>query len=63
MMVEPPQALNCGKIWQQLDWYFRFDSDDKTSCKYILSITSTWRDQFNTYMLKQDQKCRFHLSK
>ena len=54
MMVEPPQALNCGKIWKQLDWYFRFDSDDKTSYKYILSITSTWMDQFNTYILKQN---------
>ena len=54
MMVEPPQALNCGKIWKQLDWYFRFDSDDKTSYKYIRSITSTWMDQFNTYILKQN---------
>ena len=31
-------------------WYFRFDDDNNImSYNYILLITSTWMDQFNTY--------------
>ena len=32
---------NNGKVW-----YFRFDDDNKMSCKYIISI---WLGQFDTY--------------
>ena len=29
--------------------YYRFDDDKEMNYKYILSITSNWMGQFNTY--------------
>ena len=31
------------------DWYFRFDYDNKMSCKYILSITSNLMIQLRLF--------------
>ena len=58
MMAEPREAHN--HIWQQLESYFRFDcgNGNKIKYKYILSITSTWMGQLNTYNPKYCEKCK-----
>ena len=50
MVVQAPQTYNHGKYDNtEKVWYLLFDDDDKTSYKYIFSISETWLVQINTY--------------
>ena len=47
-MQQTSQAHNQGKNNNEKGGYFRFDDENNMSYRYILSITYTEMDQFNT---------------